>query len=100
MAKRTGGPKRKSRHKFKKKKSEKGKISIRRFFQELNPGDRVVLKAEPAYQKGMYHARFHGKPAIVQRKLKTCYEVKIKDGKKEKILIVHPVHLLKHSPAH
>ncbi len=95
MAKRTGSSRRKSRHKFKKKKSEKGKISIRRFFQELKPGERVVLKAEPAYQKGMYHARFHGKSGIIQKKLKACYEVKIKDGKKDKILIIHPVHLLK-----
>lgn len=95
MVKRIGGTRRKSRHKFQKKKSEKGKISIRRFFQELEPGQKVLLKLEPSYHKGMYHQRFHGKHGIINKKLKNCYEIKIKDGKKEKILIVHPIHLKK-----
>ena len=95
MTQRTGGTRRKSRHKFQKKKADKGKISIRRFFQNLESGDKVLLKLEPSYHKGMYHARFHGKHGIINKKLKNCYEVKIKDGKKEKILIVHPIHLIK-----
>jgi large subunit ribosomal protein L21e len=95
MAKRIGGSRKKSRHKFQKKKSERGKLSIRRFFQELKANDKVLLKLEPSYHKGMYHARFHGKHGIIVKKLRNCYEVKIKDGKKEKILIVHPVHLIK-----
>lgn len=95
MVQRIGGTRRKSRHKFRKSVSEKGKISIRRFFQELKPGERVVLKLDPSYHKGTYHARFHSKSGIIKRKLKNCYEVVIKDGKKEKILIVHPIHLLK-----
>lgn len=95
MVRRIGGTRRKSRHKFQKKKAEKGKLSIRRFFQKLEPGEGVLLKIEPSYHKGMFHQRFHGKHGIINKKLKNCYEVKIKDGKKEKILIVHPIHLIK-----
>lgn len=92
---RSGGFRRKTRHKLKKKKSEKGKISIRKFAQSFKTGDKVLLKAEPAYQNGMYFPRFHGKTGIVQKKQGDCYIIKIKDIKKEKELIIHPVHLIK-----
>ncbi len=88
-----GGFRRKTRHKLGKDVNDKGKVSIRKFFQEFVQGDRVILKAEPAYQKGMYYPRFHGKSAFVLNKKGQCYEVLIKDGGKEKMLIVHPVHL-------
>jgi len=90
-----GSFRRKTRSKLRKHYKTKGKISIRKFFQEFNEGDRVVLKAEPAYQKGMYYPRFHGKSALVLGQRGRCYEVLIKDGKKDKMLIVHPVHLKK-----
>ena len=35
----------------------------------------------------------HSKTGIVKGKKGSCYEINIKDGKKEKILIIHPVHL-------
>lgn len=80
---------------MKKKPAEKGKFSIKNYLKEYKKGDEVILKAEPAVQKGMYFPRFHGKKAIVKGKKGECYEVNIKDNKKEKILIVHPVHLKK-----
>ncbi len=46
-------------------------------------------------QKGMYLPRFHGRIGVVKGQRGKCYEVAIKDGSKEKILIVHPVHLKK-----
>ena len=88
-----GGFRRKTRHKLGKNYKDKGKVSLRKYFQEFKNGDTVVLKAEPAYQKGMYYPRFHGKAGLVMNKKGECYEVLIKDGKKEKLLIVHPVHL-------
>ncbi len=95
MATRIGGNRRKARHKITKKIREKGKISIRKYFQTLNNGDRVVLKSEPAVQKGCYHMRFHASNGKVIGKKGACYEVEIKDGNKKKTLIVHPVHLKK-----
>lgn len=93
MAKRIGGLRRKTRYKFRKKQGKKGKISLTRFFQSFNAGDRVHLAVEPGVQKGMYHPRFMSKTGIVKGKRGRCYEVKIRDMGKEKVLVVHPVHL-------
>lgn len=93
MVDRVGGSRRKTRYKLKKNVSEKGKISIRKYMQKFQEGDHVILTAEPAVQGGMYHPRFHGKKGIVFKTTGTCYEVKIKDFTKEKIVVVHPVHL-------
>ncbi|MDP3916926.1 MAG: 50S ribosomal protein L21e [Nanoarchaeota archaeon] len=95
MATRVGGFRRKTRHKLAKKPSEKGKISIRKYFQELKKDDSVCFKAEPACQNGMYFPRFHGKTGKIITKKGSCYEVAFKDGNKQKIAIVHPVHLKK-----
>ena|SRR3989344_7016448 len=93
MVKRIGGFRRKSRAKLRKHYKTRGKVSIRSFLQQFKPGDKVVLKAEPAYQLGMYYPRFHGKQGIVAGKSGKCYEVMIYDGNKEKMVVVHPVHL-------
>jgi len=91
--KRIGGLRRKTRGKFRKDKKDKGKISLRAFFQTFKPGDIVHLTVEPAIHKGLYHPRFIGKTGVVTGKTGRCYEVKINDFKKEKTVIVHPVHL-------
>jgi large subunit ribosomal protein L21e len=75
--------------------SKRGKLSLRGYFQKLNIGDKVALKAEPSIQKGLYHTRFHGKICTVKGTAGASYRVLLKDGGKEKILIVHPVHLKK-----
>jgi len=95
MVKRTGGSRRKTRHKLKKNVRTRGKISLTSFFQKFNSGDKVVLKAEPGYQKGMYFPRFHGKTVVISKQIGTCYEVLLNDQGKDKTLIVHPVHLKK-----
>lgn len=95
MVKRLGSRRRKTRHKLRKKKSEKGKLSISSFLKELKEGESVVLKAEPSYHKGMYFHRFHGKTGVVKAKKGRCYEILVRDGGKQKTLIVHPVHLKK-----
>ena len=73
----------------------RGKISISKFFANFTGGETVALTAEPAHQKGIYHLRFHGRTAVVKGKRGDCYEVELKDGKKSKLLIVHPIHLTK-----
>jgi len=95
MVRRTGGSRRKTRHLMKKHASDKGKIPITRFFTEYKEGDHVKLLAEPAVQKALFHLRFYGKNAIVQKRRGDCYEVTIKDGSKIKTLITHPIHLRK-----
>ena len=91
--KRIGGFRRKTRYKLKKSPRQKGKINLTNYFQTFEEGDRVNLVAEPAIQKGMYFPRFHNRAGIIQKKTGSCYEVLIKDQNKEKMVIVHPVHL-------
>ena len=93
MVKRLGGIRRKTRYKLKKERRGRGKISITRYFQSFNAGDKIYLTVESAVQKGMYHPHFMGKSGIVKGKRGRCYEVTIDDLGKEKTLIVHPVHL-------
>jgi len=93
MVKRIGSARRKTRTKLKKTIRKRGKVSITRFLQKFVTDDRVLLNAEPAIQKGMYHPRFHGKVGTIQTTKGKCYIVDIKDKGKKKELIVHPVHL-------
>lgn len=93
MTKRIGGFRRKTRSKLKKNVRTKGKLSLTKYFQEFKEDQRVLLHAEPSIQKGMYFPRFHGKTGIIKGKKGSCYQISIKDGGKEKTLVVHPVHL-------
>jgi large subunit ribosomal protein L21e len=93
MVMRIGGMRRKTRYKLKKEMRQKGKISLTKYFQTFDIGEQVYLLAEPAVQKGMYHPRFYGKSGTISGKRGKCYQVAIKDGAKNKNLLVHPVHL-------
>ncbi len=93
MAKRTGGFRRKTKHKMSKNYRDKGKISLANYLQEFNAGDRVCLVADPSVHAGMYHPRFYGKSGTIVAKRGGCYEVQIKDVRMNKTLLVHPVHM-------
>jgi len=95
MAKRIGSCRRKTRQLLKKSSANRGKISLKTYFQNLKQGEKVKLVAEPGVQKGTFHYRFYGKVGIIQNKKGSCYAVKINDGKKQKLLIVNPIHLKK-----
>ena len=95
MVKRIGGIRRKTRYKFRKEKRNRGKLSLTKYFQSFNIGDKVHLTVESAVQKGMYHPRFMGRAGIIKGKRGRCYELTINDLGKEKTLIVHPIHLRK-----
>jgi large subunit ribosomal protein L21e len=93
--KRIGGARRKSRSKMRKSVSEKGKFYISKYLQEFDIGQRVLLKAEPSYQGGIFCLRFYGKIGNVVSKQGNCYKVELKDGNKLKQFIVHPIHLVR-----
>lgn len=84
---------RKTRNLLRKNLRQRGKISISRFFAVFKPGDKVLLNAEPAYQKGMYYPRYYGKVGCISAKQGECYLVTIADQSVLKTLIIHPVHL-------
>tara|TARA_Y100000310_G_C20126235_1_gene553733 strand:- start:29 stop:319 length:291 start_codon:yes stop_codon:yes gene_type:complete len=95
MVTRIGTKQRKTRHKFTQHYRKKGKIPLSQYFQILNEGDKVNLKVNPTIQKGRFFPRFHGLTGTITGKKGFCYEVKIKDGGKEKTLYIHPIHLKK-----
>ncbi len=95
MAQRRGGSRRKTRYKLSRTVKERGKISISALFKTLNMGDIVVLKPNPAIQKGAFPFDFVGKHGVIIAKKGKCYELVLKDGGKRKRLIVHPAHLKK-----
>jgi large subunit ribosomal protein L21e len=91
--KRKGSLRRKSRSKMTKNINDRGKISINKYLQSFNPGDKVTLCAEPAVQNGLYHMRFHNRMGVIEKSQGACYLVKVKDFTKSKTFIIHPVHL-------
>ncbi len=95
MTTRMDGFRKRTRQKFSKNISAKGKVSIRKYLQQFSVGDKVNLTVEPGYQKGMYRPKYMGKTGKVVAVKGTCYEVEITDFSKTKKLIVHPVHLTK-----
>jgi len=95
MTKRIGGGRRKTRDLYSKPLRMRGKFNIKSFFQKFSEGDKVIFKAEPAHQGGMYHRRFHGRVGVVKGSQGECYKVAISDGSIKKTLLVHPVHLKK-----
>lgn len=95
MGKRKGGYRRKKRNLFRKSPGTKGKISVTKYLQEFNQGDRVLLGLEPAVQQGFYHPRFYGRTGCIESKTGKCYKVRINDCGKQKSVIVHPIHLRK-----
>ncbi|MGQ9478828.1 MAG: 50S ribosomal protein L21e [Thermoproteota archaeon] len=60
---------------------------------EYSPGDRVVLKYDPSFHKGMPHRRFYGRVGTVKGKRGRAYIVEVLDGEKVKSLIVRPEHI-------
>lgn len=90
---RIGGNRRKKVSILTKSTREKGKVSISKYMSEYKAGEKVSLNIEPSEHKGMFHPRFSGKTGTIINKVGSCYEVKIKDFTKEKVITVHPIHL-------
>lgn len=75
--------------------SEKGKLPIKKYLQQFENGDRVLLKAFSSHQGGLFCLRFQGRIGKVTGAQGTCYKVEIKDGNKPKECVIHPVHLVR-----
>jgi len=69
------------------------KTSVNKRLKEFKMGTKVMIKQDPSEQRGMPFKRFYGKVGTVVNKRGRSYIVKLKDGGKEKELIVRPVHL-------
>ena len=77
-----------------KKQREHGKIKLSRYFQDFKKGDVVSVVRELAVQP-KFPKQIQGRAGVIEGKRGKSYIVKIKDLKKEKTYIIHPVHLRK-----
>jgi large subunit ribosomal protein L21e len=87
------GPRKKTRYKFKKDLRKRGVLPITTVIQEFGMGQKVHIVCEPSIQKGMPHARFHGKTGSVVGRRGRAWLVQIYDGNKLKTIISRPQHL-------
>ena len=87
---------RKSRAALTKKVRERGKLPLSRLLTEYLPGEKVIIKIDPAIHKGMPHKRFAGQVATVKAKRGKAYVVEIPQTKIVKTIIALPQHLRKH----
>lgn len=72
---------------------DKGKIRIIRYMKEFKDNDRVSISIDPSYQS-IPHPRFQGRGGRIVGKQGRAYYVQIRDGKKEKRILVSPEHLV------
>ncbi|OIO40355.1 50S ribosomal protein L21e [Candidatus Pacearchaeota archaeon CG_4_9_14_3_um_filter_31_7] len=77
-----------------KKPKDKGKVSTREYFKELKQGDKVAFVRNLSYSSGI-PKRMQGKTGVVAGKQGKAIVVEFKEFKKEKKLIVMPIHLKK-----
>lgn len=72
----------------------RGKVSLRRYFQELKKGERVSIAKEEGLQP-RFPKRLQGRTGIVEEKRGRAYIIKINDQNQEKRFIIEPIHLKK-----
>lgn len=77
-----------------KRASQRGKLSLSKYFQEFDEGDKASLVREHSL-KAEFPERFQGRTGVVIGKRGNSYILKIKDHNKEKTFIVRPIHLKK-----
>ncbi|MBC7100637.1 50S ribosomal protein L21e [Methanothermobacter tenebrarum] len=91
--KRSKGFRSKTRHKLQRTKRVGRTNPITRKIQSFEVNDLVHIIIDPSIHRGQPHPRFHGKTGRIVDKMGKSYVVTIKDGKKDKKLIVRPEHL-------
>jgi ribosomal protein L21E len=72
----------------------RGKVSLSRYFQELNKGDSFSVSREQSVAAS-FPKRFQGITGKVEGMRGEMAVLAIKDGNKEKRLLILPIHLKK-----
>jgi large subunit ribosomal protein L21e len=93
MSTKIGSSRRKTKHLLTIPKKMKGKLAVSGFMKKFDIGKMVKLSIKPSIVKGMYFRRFHGRVGKVIGIQGKAYKVHIKDGNKDKTLIIGPIHL-------
>ncbi len=93
MAKRSRGPRSKSRYKMMKEHRDKGMPPVTHTLREYDPGTAVAVVINSSVHGGMPHPRFQGLTGTVEGKQGDAFVVKVKVGGKTKTLVARPEHL-------
>jgi len=72
----------------------RGKISLSRYFQKFENGERVAVIREKAIQSS-FPKVLQGRTGIIEEKRGKAYLVKIKDKNQEKKYLIEAIHLKK-----
>jgi len=91
------GFRRGSRQILRKKPRERGMQPLGRILHKHSVGDKVVVKIEPSIHGGMPHVRYYGKVGVVAEKRGQAYVIEMKNGGKNRKLIIRPEHLISYS---
>lgn len=70
----------------------RGKIKFSEYFKELKDGEKVSVIRELSVQP-KFPKQIQGRSGIITGKRGNSYLVKINDFNKEKLYIIHPIHL-------
>lgn len=97
MAKISGGVRKpgkrgKTRQKLKKKGS---KVTVNKIMQEFEKGDKVQVVIDSEYHKGLPGKGFHGLTGYISGKRGESYEIELKKGKKDFMVVTTPPHIKK-----
>jgi large subunit ribosomal protein L21e len=91
----TKGTRTKTRNLLRKKPRARGLSPITKAMQVFDEGDKVNIVIDPSVHKGMPFSRFHGLTGTVIGRRGAAFEVRVKDGNKDKIVIARPEHLVR-----
>jgi len=90
----SGKPPKGIRKKTRSKLKRKGpKITVNKILQNIPAGERVQINIDPSVHSAMPHPRYHGLSGTVIGKRGKAYEVKVKLGNQQNMLVVNSVHL-------
>jgi len=97
VVRRTSGPRRRTRQKFKKDIRKKGLPPVSKLLVDYELGDKVDIIIDPSVHKGMPHRRFYGRTAEVIGKRGRAYILKVRDGNSHKTVISRVEHIRLHA---
>jgi len=95
MVRRSKGIRSNTRKKFKKDHRARGMTTITRTLQNFDVGEKANIVIDPSVHGGQPHHRFHGFCGTVVGTQGDVFKVSVKDGRKDKVLLIAAEHLRK-----
>ena len=88
------GYRNKTRRKHRKKVRDRGLGSIEKYLIDYEVDDKVDIVTDPSqHKRGMPHRRYHGRTGTIIAQRGRCYEVVVKLGNSQKMLIIGKEHI-------